>query len=177
MRRFVGAFMPLFLFLVGSGVPAFAVDPCATSGIACNAAAVYATPPTRTDQTGATLTQTPSGALRVQPQDGAGHDVSSATPLPVQPTAGVAQVSSQAPMLCGTASSVVYTGGSATNGFVRFKVQEGSAVGVYFSWVGVVATTASGELLAPGESIVWGALANSVTCVTTSGSATVVVTQ
>lgn len=89
--------------------------------------------------------------------------------------AGAAHAASMALVSCGTTSSTAFTGGSAANGFVRFKVQEGGANSVYFNWTGATATT-SNELLAVGESVIWGALSNSVTCITASGTASVVVT-
>ncbi len=78
----------------------------------------------------------------------------------------------------GTSSTVVYTGGTATHGFVRLVVQLGSAVNVCFNWGGSPAVIGTNcEYLAPGTPILFGALNNSITAIVASGTATVVVTQ
>lgn len=102
---------------------------------------------------------------------------SASNPVPTGSASSVAQATTQTVVSCGTTSGTVYVGGSATNGFVRIKVQGGSSTGVYFNWTGAAATTATGELMGAGESIVWGPLSNSVTCITASGSVSVVVVQ
>lgn len=146
-----------------------------------NAPVVSVSPPSYSQPGPQFESQTPSGGVRVQPMDGAGHDVSTATPLPVTVAGGTgAATAASVPVLTtvGTTSTVVYTGGTATHGFVRLVVQLGSSTNVCFNWGGSAAVIGTNcEFLAPGQPIVWGALSNSVTAIVASGTATVAVTQ
>lgn len=116
---------------------------CACSPAFAQTATVSTNPPAYLSGSNS-LSQTPSGGLRVQPQDGAGHDVSASNPFPVS-LSGTSGTVSLAPTTsvqsAALASSLVVHSGASN--FYSFNVSADSTLSGAAWWIMVFNATSA----------------------------------
>lgn len=166
-RLIAGLFGALLLTTAAQAQNGLNGTPCTLSAVlTCLRAPIWAAPPALTGSVDY-LTQTSGGGLRTQPQDGAGHDVSSAWPLAIAPGSVTLVTLDVATVTTGGTAVTALTAGHRTRGG-WLQNPPSATVNLCIAEIGTASgTTSAGNTtcVVPGQTYVLTASANAVSVI------------